>query len=165
MCDTLFVRFSNIAMNQATAWILLSLLCISQFHLRPAPPLPPLLQGICLPWQSWGWGICKFFTARVLGICQPRGHSQAPDTYTVAYQNITTRRVLQEKKQIGSSVKDRNKFKRVVKACSRFYAFFLHCLPSQNYMAKTWAVDVNQRFLVIESNLSWYYLKKILSYV
>ena len=27
-----------------------------------------------------------------------------------------------KKKQIGSSVKDRNKLKRVVKACSRFYA-------------------------------------------
>ena len=30
--------------------------------------------------------------------------------------------VLLEKKQIGSSFKDMNKLKRVVKACSRFYA-------------------------------------------
>ena len=30
--------------------------------------------------------------------------------------------VLLEKRQTGSSVKDRNKLKRVVKACSRFYA-------------------------------------------
>ena len=37
--------------------------------------------------------------------------------HAVYYQNITTQRVLLEKKQIGSSVKDRNKLKRVVKAC------------------------------------------------
>ena len=48
------------------------MLCISQFHLRPAPPPPWLLWGICPPCQSQGWGICKFCTARGLGICQPR---------------------------------------------------------------------------------------------
>ena len=53
-------------------------LCINQFHLRPSPPPPPgLLRGICLPRQSRGWSICKFFTARRPGIFQPRGHSQA----------------------------------------------------------------------------------------
>ena len=56
------------------------------------------------------------------GICKPRGYSRAFDTHAVSYQNITTQKVLLEKKQIGSSVKDRNKLKRVVKACSRFYA-------------------------------------------
>ena len=30
---------------------------------------------------------------------------------------------------------------------------FLHWLSSQNYIAKLGAVDVNQRFLVIESNV------------
>ena len=35
---------------------------------------------------------------------------------------LTTQRVLLEKKQTGSFVKDRNILKRVVKACSRFYA-------------------------------------------
>ena len=43
------------------------------------------------------------------------------------------------------------KLKRVVKACSSFYAF-LHCLSSQNYIAKLGAINVNQHFLVIESN-------------
>ena len=42
--------------------------------------------------------------------------------HAVSYQNITTQKVLQQKKHIGSSVTDRNKLKRVVKACSRFYA-------------------------------------------
>ena len=90
---------------------------------QPPPPLPPgPLRGICPPCQSRGWGICKFCTARGPGICQPPGHSRAFDTHAVSYQNITTQKVLLEKKQIGSSVKDRNKLKRVVKACSRFYA-------------------------------------------
>ena len=53
-----------------------------------------------------------------------RGHSRAFDTHAVSYQNITTQRVLLEKKQIGSSVKERNKLKRVVKACSWSYMHF-----------------------------------------
>ena len=85
-------------------------LCISQLQLRPAPS-PGLLRGIC-----------KFCAARGPGICQPRGHSRGFDTHAVSYQNIATQKVSLEKKQIGSSVKDRNKLKRVVKACSRFYA-------------------------------------------
>ena len=40
------------------------------------------------------------------GIRQPRGHSRGFDTYAVSYQNITTQKVLLEKKQIGSSIKD-----------------------------------------------------------
>ena len=123
---------------------------ISQFQLRPAPPLPPgLLWGICPTCQSRGSGICKFCTAHGPGFCQPRGHSRAFDTYVVSYQNITTQKALLEKKQIGSSVKGRNKLRRVVKAFSRFYA----CISSLlHYVAKTGAIDVNQRFLVIESN-------------
>ena len=73
------------------------------------PPPPGLLRGICPPCQSRGGGICKFCTARGPGICQPPGHSRAFDRYAVSYQNLTTQKVLLEKKQIGSSVKDRNK--------------------------------------------------------
>ena len=126
---------------------------------------PGLLQGICSSCQSREWGICKFSTARGPGICQPRGHSRGFDTHAVSYQNITTQKVLLEKKQIGSSVKDRNKLKRVEKASSRFYAAFLHCLSSYNYIAKSEAIYVNQRFLVFESNFCLYYLKNILSYL
>ena len=36
---------------------------------------------------------------------------------------MTTQKVLLEKKQTGPPVKDRNKLKRVVKVCSRFYAW------------------------------------------
>ena len=55
------------------------------------PPPPGLLRGIFLPCQSWGfvpgWSICKFCTARELGICQPQRHSQAFDAHAVSYQN------------------------------------------------------------------------------
>ena len=62
------------------------------------PPPPGLLRGIYPPCQSRGWGICKFCTARGPGICQPPGHSRAFYTHAVSYQNITTQKVLLEKK-------------------------------------------------------------------
>ena len=51
--------------------------------------------------------MCKFCAARGPGICQPRGYSRAFDTNAVSYENITTQRILLEKKQLSSSVKDR----------------------------------------------------------
>ena len=44
------------------------------------------------------------------------------NTHMVSYLNITTQRILRRNKQIGSSVKDRKKLQRVIKACSQFYA-------------------------------------------
>ena len=82
-------------------------LSISQFQVRPAPPPPGLMRGICPSCQSQGWGICKFCAARGPGICQPQGYSRAFDMHAVSYQNITTQRILLGKKQISSSVKDR----------------------------------------------------------
>ena len=97
-------------------------------------PLPGLLRCICPPCQSRGSGICKFFSARAPGICQPRGHSRAFDKHAVSYQNITTQKVLLEKTQIGSSVKDRNKLKRIVKACYWFYACISSLLIKQEFI-------------------------------
>ena len=53
-------------------------------------------------------------------------------------------------KHISSSIKDRKKLKRVIKACSRFYACISCCLLSQDYEAKAGAIDVIQR-----SSLNW----------
>ena len=116
------------------------------------PPPPRILRGICTPCHSRGWGICKFCTARGPGIRQPRGHSRGFHTHAVSYQNITSQKILLEKKQIGSSIKDRNKLKRVVKACSRFYACISSLLIEPKLHSEIGAIDVNQRFLVIESN-------------
>ena len=73
------------------------------------------------------------------------------NTHVVSYQNVATQRVLLEKKkQIGSSVKDRNKLKKV---CSRFYACISSLLIKPKLLhSEIGAIDANQRFLVIESN-------------
>ena len=138
-------------------------LCISQFHLGAAPP-PPATAGH-LPALSVPGVFATFRTARRLGICQPRGNSRAFDTHAVSYQNITTQKVLLEKRLIGSSVKDRNKLKRVVKACYRFYACISSFLIKPELHSEIGAIDVNQCFGGIESNFCLYYLKNILSYL
>ena len=73
-------------------------------------PRPGLLRAICSPFQSQGWGICKFCAARVPGICQPRGYSRAFEPHEVSYQNITTQRITEKKEG-----------HRAVTAFSRFY--------------------------------------------
>ena len=142
-------------------------LCISQFHLGPAPPPPS--PGYCWAFSrlvsTGGGSFAKFCSARGSGICQPWGHSRAFDTHAVSYHNITTQKVLLEKKQIGSSVKDGNKLKKVVKACSRFYACISWLFIKPELHGEIGAIYMNQRFLVIESNFCWYYLKNILSYL
>ena len=64
----------------------LNQICISQFQLRPATPLPRATAGH-LPALS----------VALHGICQPRGHSRAFDTHAVSHQNITTQKVLLKK--------------------------------------------------------------------
>ena len=83
--------------------------CNASVNSTCAQPHPGQLRGICPPSQSQGWGICKCCTARGPGIYQAPGQSRAFDMHTVSYQNITTKTVLLEEKQIGSFVKDRNK--------------------------------------------------------
>ena len=93
-------------------------------------PRPPgLLRGICSPFQSQGWGICKFCAARGPGICQPRGYSRAFDTHELSYQNITTQssRILLGKKKADWLIYQGH---RVETACSRFYA----CISSLLYI-------------------------------
>ena len=74
-----------------------------------APPPPGLLQGICLPCQTRGWGIYTFCAARGPGICQPR----AFDTHAVSDQNITTQRILLEKQADWLICQGREKIEEV----------------------------------------------------
>ena len=90
-----------------------------------------------------GVGHLQNCTALVPGICQPWGHSRAFDTHMVSYQNITTQKVLLEEKQIDLSVKDRNKLKRVVKTCCRFYACNSSLLIKPELHSKIGAINVN----------------------
>ena len=76
----------------------------------PAPSTPPGYCGAFACLVSPGGGaIVNFALPGGRAFANPSGHSRAFDTHTVSYQNITTQKVLLEKKQIGSSVKDRNK--------------------------------------------------------
>ena len=93
---------------------------VNSSRAQPPPPPPGYCGAFARP-QSRGWSICKFCPARGPGICQPR----AFDTHAVSYQNLTTHRpdtgFYLKSKQIGS-FQGREKLKRFVKACSRFYA-------------------------------------------
>ena len=54
------------------------------------------------------------------------------------------------KKQTGSPVKDRNKLKRIVKACSRFYAYISSLLiKPELHSENRKTIDVNQRVLLL----------------
>ena len=64
----------------------------------PTPPPPSYCGAFARLVSPGGGGIFKFCTARGPGICQPPGHSRAFDTHVVSYQNITTQKVLLEKK-------------------------------------------------------------------
>ena len=125
---------------------------------KPPPPRPPthrpctLLQGICPPCQCRGWCLFKFCAARGPGICQPRGFFKA---FVTCYQNITTQRILLEKQAYWLIWQGQEKLKRVVKACSRFYACISSLLIKPELHSKIGAMDVNQHFWGIESNFCW----------
>ena len=71
---------------------------------QAAHSTPPPLPGYCGAFAclvSRGVGQLQILHSPGLGICQPRGHSRAFDMHAVSYQNMTTQKVLLEKKQIG----------------------------------------------------------------
>ena len=93
----------------------------------PSPPPPPGYCGAFARLVSPGGGaFANFALPGSWAFANPGAIPELLTRRAVSYQNITTQKVLLKKKQIGSSVKDRNKLKRVVKACSRFmHAFFI----------------------------------------
>ena len=82
-------------------------------------------------------------------MCQPQGF----DTQTILLE-----------KQDDWLICQGRELKRIVKACSRFYACISSLLIKPELHSEIGAVDVNQRFWGIESNFCLYYLKNILSY-
>ena len=105
----------------------------------PAPPAPP--PGYCGAFANFTLPGDRAFP-------NPRAIPELL-TLAVSYQNITTQKVSLEKKQTGSSVKDRNNLKRVVKACSRFYACISSLLIKPELHSEIVAIDVNQRFWLL----------------
>ena len=72
----------------------------------PRPPPPGYCGAFARLVSPGGGAFANFALPGGPGICQPRGHSRGFDTHAVSYQNMTTQKVLLEKKQIGSSIKD-----------------------------------------------------------
>ena len=131
---------------------------ISQFHL--------LLRGICSPCQSRGGTFANFPLPGDRAFANPRAITELLTRTRFPIRIITThRRFYWKKKKTDWLIKNRNKLKRVVKACTRFYACISSLLIKPKLHSEIGAIDVNQRFLVIESNFCWYYLKNILSYL
>ena len=138
-------------------WILIDethceILSISQFQLRPLPPSPGLLRALARLVSPGGGAFANFVLPGGRAFANPKV--------------LTRRRFYWKNKTIGSFVKDGKKLKRIVKACSRFYAYISSLLikpelhMSETRELSTW-INVS---LVIESSFPWYYLKNILSY-
>ena len=114
---------------------------------QPPAPCPRATAGHLPAMSVPGVGHLQILHCPGPGICQPRGHSQAFDTHAVSYQNTTyTESFTGKKKQIGSSVKDRNKLKRVVKACSRFYACISSSLIKPELHSENWSYRCDLTF-------------------
>ena len=119
-----------------------------------APNLPGYCEGFARLVGPVGGAFANFSLPGGWAFANPGAIPELSNTHAVSYQNVTTQRVLLEKKkQIGSSVRDRNKLKRVVNVCSRFYACISSLLIKPKLLhSEIGAIDVNQRFWVIESN-------------
>ena len=130
-----------------------SLLMHQSIPPAPSPFPPPGQLGAFARLVSPGGGSFANVHCPGAGHLPTLGQSRAFVTHAVSYQNITTKKVLVEEKQIGSFVKDRNKLQRVVTACSRFYMYV--CISSllikPELRSEIGAIDVNQRLLVTDS--------------
>ena len=129
------------------------------------PPPPPWATAEYLPAFSVpGVGYLQILCCPGAGHLPTRGRFPSvwqASGFQSAYNY--TENLYWERKQIGSFVMGMQKLKRFVKACSWFCACFSSLLIKPELQAaKSGAIDVNQHFLVIESNFCWYYLKNIL---
>ena len=115
---------------------------------RLPPPRPRVYCGVFAHLFSPRGGALANFALPGSRALAPWGYSRDFDTHAVSYQNITTQRSLLEKKADLLICQGQG----VVKACSRFYACISSLLIKPELHSKIGAIDVNQRFLVIESN-------------
>ena len=102
----------------------------------PAAPnhLPPGYWGAFSRRVSPGVGaFASFALPGSRAFCQPLGYSRAFDTHAVSYQNITTQRILLEKKGDWLICQEQE----VVKACSRFYASISSLLSKPELHSET----------------------------
>ena len=101
------VWFIMLLVRDYQSWSLLVYASVTSTCAQPPPPRATAghLPALSVP----GVGHLQILHCPGAGHLPTPGHSRAFDTHAVSYQNITTQKVLLEQKQIGSSVKDRNK--------------------------------------------------------
>ena len=98
---------------------------------------------------SLSWSLLANF---VPGICEPRGHSQAFDTHAVCYPEYNYIEDFTGKEsRLAHLSRTGKNWRGLERHVLDFMHAFLHCLSSQNYRAKSGAIDVNHRFLVYGS--------------
>ena len=115
----------------------------------PSPLSPRATAGHLYALSVPGMGHLEILHCPGAGHSPTPGHSRGFDTHAVSYQNMTTHKVLLKKKN-KSSIKDRNKLKRVVKACSRFYACVFSLLIKPELHSEIGAIKF--LFILFEEN-------------
>ena len=99
----------------------------------PSPSAPLPLQGYCRafarPCQSGWWVFANFALPGGREFANSGAIPKLLTVHAVSYQNITTQKVLLEKKQIGSSVKEWNKMEEGCK--SKFSILCMHFIAYQ----------------------------------
>ena len=128
----------------------------------PRPPPPRLLRGVCPPCHSQGWSISKF---SLPGDQAFANRGAIPPSFWHARGFLCEYNYTEDftgKTSILAYVKHRKKLKRVVKACSRFYACISSLLikPELHSGTRELSTWINV-FLVIEASFSWYYFIKL----
>ena len=112
-------------------------LIISAFMHKSIPPVPSppgLLRGICPPCQSRRWGICKFCTARGPSICCAIPELMTRTQFPIRI--LLHRRFYWKKSTLAHLSRTRINWRGLLTHVLDFMHAFLHCLSSQNYMAK-----------------------------
>ena len=111
------------------------------------PPTPRTTAGYLCAFSVPGWGISKFCLPRGSVICYPRGQTKAFYTYTVSYPNFATQRIILEKQADWLICQGRQKIGGGLQGHVLYFMHaFLHYLSTQNYIAKSGAIEVNQCF-------------------
>ena len=140
----LSTNYSHQYCTKTCSWKIIHFIMHQSIPAAPTPPKtspPGILCGICLTFQSRGWGICKFCVAQGPGICQPRGYSRAFDTHAVSYQDITTQRILRKKSRLAHLSRTGGCRGMFSISCLDFFIAYQARIASGN----SGAIDVNQR--------------------
>ena len=127
------------------------------------PPAPGLLRGICPPfYKGGGWAFANFALpggrafANPGAICELLIRTQFPSEYN--YIEDITWKIADHVAHLSRTGGCKGMFSIL---CMQFFIAYQARITKRN----SGAIDVNQRFLVSESNFCWYYLKKILWYL